>query len=731
MADAGPPPEPHAAAAPLIQWVDPFIGTGGIGFNDIGSTYPGPGMPFGMIHPGPDTMGETGAPSHTHCAGYAYGDPYIRAFSHTRMNGTGIADYGIVALMPTVGMTPARTTRDGHRSRFEKSTEHASPGFYEVTLDEGNIHVELTAALRAAISRYTWEPGADAVVLLDAGHALQGVAIDDATITVIPAAREIEGSITFRGQYSGNFGGMTIHFVARFDRDFASHGVWQAGILHEGETARTGPDTGAWARFDATTDRDVEVAVAISFLDVARARMNLEAEAAVIDLDAMRAAAEAAWETELGRIEIEGRYERDFEIFYTSLYRAFLMPTLATEADGHYRGIDREEHVADGFTYYTDLSLWDTYRTFHPLTAMLVPDRASDFVRSLMAMAEQHGAYPRWPLGTGETGGMLGDGAVIAIADAWARGVRDFDLMHAYELARLSADGDPAGAGRGSMEPYLRLGYTPVEAGGSAVSKTMEFAYADAAVGAMARALGLDADADRYEARGRNYRNTYDAARGFFVGRHEDGTFVAEYDETIWDDAYAEGNGWQYLWLAPQDPVGLAETLGGEATALARLTRFFEEAEGERRWLAPPAWYWHGNEPDLHAPYLFALWGDHDGTARWSTWARETFYGDDELGLPGNDDGGTLTAWYVFASLGLYAIAGGEDYVIGTPLWTRAEVHLPGGDLVIEAPAAAPRVIYARSVTWDGRAIPPTTITHGEIAAGGTLRFELSADPSE
>jgi len=439
--DAGPPPDPRPAAAPLRQWVDPFTGTGGIGFNDIGSTYPGPAMPFGMIHPGPDTMAETGAPLHTHCVGYAYTDGYIRAFSHTRMNGVGIADYGAVALMPTVGMTEARTTTMGHRSAFAKESEHASPGFYEVTLDEGDIHVELTAGLRAAISRYTWQAGDDATVLLDVGHALQGVTIDGGSVTVIPAAREIEGFVRFSGGYSSRFGGMDVHYVARFDRDFAAHGVWQAGTLFEGETTRTGHDTGAWARFDTTTDRDVEVAVGISFLDVARARMNLDAETraddgGTIDFDGMRATAEAAWESELSRVELEGRYERDFTIFYSALYRVLLMPTLATEADGSYRGLDGAEHVADGFTYYTDLSLWDTYRTFHPLVALLWPDRATDFVRSLMAMAEQHGTYPRWPLGTGETGGMLGDPAVIAIADAWARGVRSFDLMHASSRSR-------------------------------------------------------------------------------------------------------------------------------------------------------------------------------------------------------------------------------------------------------------------------------------------------------
>ncbi|MDQ3035501.1 MAG: GH92 family glycosyl hydrolase [Myxococcota bacterium] len=735
LADAGPPPASRPATAPLIQWVDPFIGTGGVGYNDIGSTYPGPAMPFGMIHPGPDTMNETGAPLHTHCVGYAHGDEYIRAFSHTRMNGVGIADYGAVALMPTVGMSAERTTTLGHRSHFEKASETASPGYYAVTLDNGDgeaddVRVELTTGLRAALHRYTFEAGADATVLLDVGHALQGVEIVDGAVTITPDAREFEGFVRFSGGYSGRFGGMSVYFVARFDRAFAAHGVWQAGALHEGELTRAGADVGAWARFDTSTEPVVRVAVGISFLDVARARANLEAEVSDLDFDRVRGAAEAAWESELARVELEGRDERDFRIFYTALYRTLLMPTLATESDGHYRGLDGMEHVADGFTYYTDLSLWDTYRTFHPWATLMWRERARDFVRSMMAMAEQHGSYPRWPLGVGETRGMLGDPAVIVIADTWQRGVSDFDLARAYELAVVSAEGDPASGGRGSMEPYLRLGYVPMETGGWSTSKTMEYAYADDALATIARALGHDGDAARYETRGRAYQNVFDAERGFFVGRHEDGRFQDEFDEQRWQDAYSEGNGWQYLWLAPHDLDGLAETLGGRDAALARLTRFFEESELERRTFAPPAWYWHGNEPDLHAPFVFAALGDHDGTARWASWARRTFYDDAPTGLPGNDDGGTMSAWYLFASLGLYPLAGDDDYVLGTPLWTRAVLHLEGGDLVIEAPDASAGAVYAREIAWDGTPIAPLRIEHATIAAGGTLRFEMTGAPT-
>ncbi len=728
--DAGPPPEARAAPRPYTQWVDPFIGTGGIGFNDIGSTYPGPAMPFGMVHAGPDTMGETGAPGFLHCSGYAAGDAWITGLSHTRMNGTGIVDYTAVALMPTDGMSPARTTTLGLRARKGAESERAEPGYYEVAL-EGGVHVELTTALHTAVHRYTFDASvaAPTVVSRLAHTAASDVTVTEGAITVVPGARELEGSVRFVGGYSGRFDGVTIYFVARFDRDFAAHGVFEGEALRAGETRASGPSGGAWVSFAPGT-REARVALAISFLDVARARESLEREAADLDFDRVRAEASAAWEAELGRIEISARYERDFRLFYTALYHALLMPTLATESGGAYRGVDGAEHVADGFTYYTDFSLWDTYRTLHPLIALLDRERAAHFVRSLMAMAEAHGAYPRWPLGTGETGGMLGDPAVIVVADTWLRGARDFDLATAYALAQRSADGDPPSGGRGGVTEYLAHGFVPVEQGGSSTSRTLEYAYADGAMATMARELGLADDAARDDARAASYANTFDAARGFFLGRHRDGSFVEEARVDRWQDYYAEGNAWQYLWLAPQDVEGLVALLGGRATFLARLDEFFTERARERRGLAPPNWYWHGNEPDLHAPFLYSAVDEPDGAARWSTWARREHYREGPRGLPGNDDGGTMSAWYVFAALGFFPLAGEAGYLVGSPLVTHAVLHLPGGDVVIDAPDASERAIYVGALRANDEPIERAHLPESLLASPTTLRFDMVAAPA-
>lgn len=739
--DAAPPPEARPAVAPYSAYVDPFIGTGGIAFRDIGSTHPGPQMPFGMVRPGPDTGDANGnAAGFYHCSGYAFRDEYVRAFSHSRMPGIGINDFGGVAFMPTLGFSAATANARGLLSHMDKTREQASVSRYRTVLDDPRfggeeIEVETTATLRVGLHRITMPRASDASIVFDLAHAHPGVEVREGLIRVLPEAREIEGSVLVAGGYSDRFGGVRFHFVARFSEDFASYGTWSpadamgiGGVLDEGGVMRAASDGGAFVRFDVGTENQVSVAVALSQIDIAHARMNLDEEAADIDFERAQASLATAWETLLSQVEIEGRSEDDFRIFYTALFHAFLMPTLATDVDGRYRGIDGEVHLAEDFTYYSDFSLWDTYRTMHTLITLLAPETQSDFNRSLLAMGEQRGTFPRWPLGTGESGGMVGDPAVIVLADSLLRGVDDFDVRRAYEIALRSADADAPGA-RGGMEPYLRLGYVSAEDGGASAGRTMEFAYADHAVGVLAGALGESAAEARFQARARNYQNVYDPSQGFFVARREDGTFEPT-NPTQWNDAYSEGNAWQYLWLAPQDPEGLAMTLGGRITALSRLTTFFQNSLPEtRRGVAPPTWYWQGNEPDIHAPYLFAIWGDQAGTSRAVSWARRLNFELGPAGLPGNDDSGTMSAWYVFSALGFFPIAGTDHFIVGSPLFTRATLHLDGGELILDAPAASDVAIHPTRVTLDGAALTDAVLHHAALADGATIRFEMAPAP--
>jgi predicted alpha-1,2-mannosidase len=740
--DLGPPPPSRVAAVPVRQWVDPRIGTGGDGFS-VGSANPGPQRPFGMVRPGPDTSLRGGAPGFYHCSGYYADDDEIFGFSHTRMPGVGIVDYGAVAVMPLTGMSAARIPRAGHTARFAKESEEVSAGYYAVTLEgampgEDAIRVELSATDRVAVHRWTWAPGADAVAMFDIAHtfgASGDVEILDGSIRIDTEAGELSGFAFFRGGYSGRFGGLPVHFVARFSQPFSRFGVWSGGVLAEGETERGGADTGAYVGFDVTDGAPVEAAVAISFVDVDHARMNLAAEQAVIDFDATRTAAEEAWETLLSRVSIEGRSERDFRRFYTALYHALVMPTLMSDVDGSYRGMDRAVHVVSGWRYHSDFSLWDTFRTLHPLLTLLYPEHQTELLRSLAQMAIDGGYIDKWPLADGYTGGMVGESATIVIADSVAKGLTDFDVRAAYDSLRETADGPtPPGArygGRGNVADYLALGYIPEDTGGSSVSKTLEYAYDDWALARMAEHLGETADAARYQTRSGNWRNHLDPTSGYLIGRRRDGSFPPVETTTEWSEWYAEGNVMQYTYYVPHDLPGLAAAMGGRDALLGDLETLFERTRTARRGIGPERYYWHGNEPDLHYSWMYAALGRPEGTQRWSRWIVENRYGDGPDGLPGNDDAGTLSAWLVFAMSGFYSLAGAPDYLVGSPVLTRVQMRLPGGDFVIEAPDASASAQYVRGVTLDGVPLSRARVTHADVADGATLRLAMSDTPAD
>jgi predicted alpha-1,2-mannosidase len=721
--DATTPATP--SAEPLTQWVDPRIGTGGVGFA-VGTTYPGPQMPFGMAKPGPDTSRSGKSEAFSHCSGYAYADDTIEGFSLARVHGAGIADYGGIALMPTVGMTAAKARPRSHGSRFSHDTEVAKAGYYAVTLADTNVRVELAATARVGVMRYSFPSGADEVVLLDVGHLLaDGGAIADADLTVDPATREVSGTSHVNGSYSSRSGGVRLHFVARFDRAFAKQGTYAGGVMSDALAAK-GADAGAYLHFDGSSSV-VEVAVGLSFVDVAHARANLEAERA--PFDAVRAAAESTWASRLGALHIDARSDRDRRIAYTALYHTSLMPTLASDVDGTYRGIDGAVHHADGFRYFTDFSLWDTYRTLHPLITLLYPSDARELAASLTAMAKDSGFVPRWPLGTGESGGMVGDGGTIVLADTYVKGVRDWDAAGAYAIAKHQATAPhaPGKGGRDGMEDYLSIGYVPTETGGASAAITLEYASADHALGELAAALGETADADTFHARGKAWQKVYDERSHFFVGRRRDGSSDEPNPISMSTD-FAEGTPWHYNFMVPHDADGLAARMGKDML-VARAEQLFTRAAcgSQTPAFLPNPYYWASNEPVLFSSWIFSAVGDHERTARWTRWTTLTHYGDGPDGLPGNDDGGTMSAFYLFASLGLYPIAGTDRYVLGSPLFPRATLAVAGGTLVIDAPAASKQHRFPREVTRNG-APQATTLRHADLA-NATLHFTLETTP--
>lgn len=716
------------APEPLVQHVDPFIGTGGVGYG-VGSAFPGPQVPFGMARPGPDTTLVGGvALGFSHCAGYHFEDGEVQGFSQTRMHGTGIVDYGHLRLMPTLGMSPDKTEVAGYRRGLDKATEQASPGYYAATLADG-IGVELTATARVGLHRFTFPEGQEPVVLIDLAHTLPDVEAVDGLVEIDAAAGEVRGYHHVSGGYSKRAGGVTIHYALRTSRPFAGFGAWSGGPPEEGVTAAKGPESGAYLRFEP--GEPVVVAVGLSFVDAEHAAMNLAAEAQALDFEAARAAAEAAWEQALSRVHVRGERVADFTTFYTALYHVLLMPTLASDVDGSYRGLDGAVHASEG-PYYTDFSLWDTFRTEHPLLTLLYPEIQTEMLRSLTRMAADGGYMPRWPLGTGYTGGMDGESATVVYADSVAKGIdpQAIGLAEAYAAMRKTATAPvPPGApypGRMGVEAYMAKGYIPLELGGGSASWTLESAYDDFALASLAGALGLAEDAAMFAARAKNWKNVWDPASQLLVARREDGSFVEGVDPLVWQDFYAEGNALQYVWYAPHDLEGLAEAMGGRAAALSRLGQFFRDSEAEPVGIMPQQYYWQGNEPDIHAPFVFSALDDHAGSARWSRWVLRSRYDATPAGLPGNDDAGTMSAWLVFASLGVFPIAGTDLYLLGSPVFSEATLHLAGGDLRVVAPNTDDAATRPVAVSWEGEALARPRVTHATIAGGGELRIELA-----
>lgn len=699
-----------------VAYVDPTIGTGGLGFAH-GSCFVGAALPHGLVKLGPDTSGPFGTVNFLHYSGYYAEDDRIRGFSHLHLHGAGATDYGVLSMMPVAAFDPAKTTVVAYETRFAKADEKAAAGRYEVTLVNG-IEVALTATQRAAVHRYR---GAGAVVI-DLDKTLEGGEIDQASLAI--GNNEVTGQLHHLGGMSDGFGGYTVYFVVR--GAFSSHQVWSAGNPPSAATTAQGTEVGA----AIVVGPEVELAVGVSLVSLEGARANLALEVGTADFEAVASHARDAWRQQLASVLVTGGSEAERRTFYTSLYHAFLMPTVIDDADGTYVLAGGTPRVATGYHQMSDLSLWDTYRTVHPLYAWLAPTSARDSTRSLVGFGDGLGSFPRWPLAIGETGTMLGASAEIAIADAALRGVADTGAELAWPTLRAAAMDAvaPAGGrgGRNDVEPYLTLGYVDRSRGRS-VSTTTEYAHDDFALAQLAGQLGHTADRDTLLARSRGWRKLYDPAVGFLRGKNADGTFpTTPFDPLELGPDYAEANAWHSLWMAGiHDPDGLAEILGGRDAAIAKLTEFFEEAKrdfetaDESAANFPRPYYWHGNEPDLNAAFLFTQLGDPALTQRWVRWIQDAYYRDTPDGVAGNDDGGTLGAWYVLSALGVYPIAGSDRWIVAAPRFPQARVVVGGHELVIVRDGSGP----VTAIELDGVPIDTAEITHAQLAGASMLRF--------
>jgi predicted alpha-1,2-mannosidase len=718
---------PALAAADPVALVNPFIGTSGTQQGGPIDTFPGADVPFGMVQWSPDT------PSQNAGGGYEYDDHDITGFSLTHLSGPGCSVFGDFASLPTTGTVSDPTHA---QQPFSHANEEAQPGWYAVNLDDG-VRVALTVTPRTGLGSFAFPATTQANVLVNVSSDQAGVL--DAQARIV-GDDEIEGSAT-----SGNFCGMpdrfTVYFVERFDRAFAAYGVWRGARLSPGSRYSRGPGSGAWVTFDTTRNAVVEAKVAISYVGVDGALANMNAEDPGWDLAAVRAAAFSQWRDALGRIAIAGGSPTEEATFYTALYHALLHPNVYSDANGEYRGFDgKVHHTRRGHTEYANYSDWDIYRTEMPLLALIEPDRASDMAQSLVDAAKQGGLLPRWALVNAPTSVMGGDSVDAVIAGAYAFGARDFDARAALAAMVRGATRTnlPLEDGwyveRPELPEYLRLGYivnshtTSVAPVPNGASETLEYALDDFSIGRLAAALGDAPVYRRFMARSSNWSNLFDTATAEIAPRNEDGAFMQTPIEDSGQSGFQEGNAAQYTWLVPQDLRDLIAGMGGAAAARARLDTFFTQLNAGQN--EPYAWL--GNEPSLGTPWVYLSIGVPWRTQEIVRKALLSLYGDTPVGLPGNDDLGTMSAWYVWCAIGLYPQNPAVRVLdVGSPLFPSVVVRAPGAPTIdIVAPNAADDAPYVRMLQVNGQTTERTWIDL-PLRGSLTLNFTLAAVPDE
>jgi predicted alpha-1,2-mannosidase len=708
----------------LASYVDPMIGTDG-----GGDTLPGAGAPFGMTLFSPDT--------HAPSVGYFYSDHRIEGFSLTHMSGVGCDDEGDVFLTATTG--PVKTKTAEYASAFRHDGETASAGYYQVHLRRWKVNAELTATERTGLIRFTFPSTAPGNILIPISHTLTHTS--DAEIHIV-GNDTVEGSVRSQS-FCGAPAYYTTYFTLKLDRPFGTFGTFAGDTRTDSsrDAAQTGPNTpgvGAYLRFPARYQPfTVTARIGISYVDIAGARRNLAQEVGTHSFDEVRKATEAVWDKELHKIEITGGTEAQRTIFYTSLYHSFLMPSVASDVDGRYLGYDNAIHsVKPGHPLYADFSGWDIYRTEAPLLALVQPKRLQDMCQSIALMYQQGGWIDRWPQANTYTNVMCGSPLTTVAATAWNVGLHGFDMAALYPgMYKDATEAPPPNKpfyGEGNVGYMDSLGYIPDDKEGyGSVSQTEEDCYAYAALASVAASLGKTRDAQFLAKRALNYRHLFDPDTKFLRPKLANGAWYGPFDPTQ-EHGYVEGTGWHYRWLVQHDVGGLIDLFGGDAPFNAELDKFFGYAH--------PGWtgqyYNPYNETDLQAPFLY----DYSG-APWKTQARvrellADAYGTTPTGIPGNDDCGTMSAWYVFAALGLYPTDPARPaYELAAPLFPKAVVHLeapyPISSFTVEAPNTSAANIYLRGLQVGGQTWPKPWLTQADIARGKTLKYTLGAEPDK
>jgi predicted alpha-1,2-mannosidase len=744
-----------------------------------GHNFPGATVPFGMVQWSPDTT----PADRNGRGGYDYRDSHLKGFSLTHLAGAGCTLYGDFPFLPTTEPLDRSPAADGSsldgkfQPGFSHRHESGRPGYYSVRLNPvagAAIDAELTATTRTGMARFTFPRNRHSSVLVNAGGS--GQPNDFAAVQIDPARREIDATAS-SGLFCGHRPRYRVYIAAVFNRPFDAYGSWEGNKIAAGSTAasdsqtpvanpRTSADAGAYASFDTRRNRVVTARVGVSFVSVENARANLAAENPGLRFRTVESRAESAWNKALGRIRVRGGPSRLLDTFYTALYHAFLAPRTFSDVGGAYIGMDGLLHQAQGRTQYADFSGWDTYRTQIQLLSMLVPRRASEMIRSLLADAAESGCLPRWSYANGQSMTMVGDSADPLIASAAAFGATAFDRQAALAAMLKGAD-EPCRSANGDylqrqgLSPYLSHGYVPYDLDtnvrnansiygspddvwGSAAT-TLEYAVDDFAIAQFAaRSLGDRVTYDRFMQRSGNWRKLFNPATRKVEPRYENGAFPTNYDN-LRGGGFVEGNSVQYSWMAPHDPAGLFRAMGGRQVATSRLTHFLRKLNGG----AGGTHTDHallGNEPTLHTPWLYD-WTRSPYRTQAAVRRALRLYSTAPAGYPGNDDLGTLSSWYVFGALGLYPEVPGVGLLaIGSPLFSRASIAMPhrrrvtisAGAYVVEGKGkrkrrislSPPQAPYIKSLRINNHAHVRPWTTYCDLARGADLAFQLSPRPN-
>lgn len=700
------------------QYVNPFIGTDG-----VGNTYPGATVPFGMVQLSPDI----GISGWDRIAGYFYKDSIITGFSHTHLSGTGAGDLYDILVMPTNSKFNKRIKENNFKpySTFSHKKEAASPGYYSVNLLDYNIKAELTATPRTGIHKYTFPKDTLSQIHIDLGYALNWDAPTSTYIKVVDSTT-IEGYRKSTGWAKDQ----RMYFQINLSKPFKSYQLYNNDTLVTSSTK--GKNTKIILNYTTNYNEVIVLKTGLSTADIQGARLSLKKEASHYNFEKYKKQAEELWNNQLKKIAITTTNNDKKVVFYTMLYQSMLAPTLLSDFNGNYKGANGKVEKATNFNRYDTFSLWDTYRAAHPLYTILHNYKSSDFINSLLAHYKETGLLPVWSMQGNETNMMIGYHAVPVIVDAYFKGIK-FDKELAYEACKKSATDSTR-----QINNYQKLGYVPANNKNEnwSVSKTLEYAYDDWCIAQFANDLNKKDDYHYFLKRSKNWQNLYDTITRFMRPKYANGTFVKQFRPKAYTPYFCESNAWQYFWSVQHNVEGLVTAVGGKDNFEKKLDTMFTLYPLPKDKLpifstGMIGQYAHGNEPSHHVAYLYNYVNKPHKTQKLVRQILETQYKNTPDGHCGNEDCGQMSSWYVFSSLGLYPVNPAQGiYAIGSPLFQKAVLHLENGKtFTINTHNNNAKNCYIQKIMLNGMPINRYYITHKELVNGGNLTFKMGNKP--